>query len=109
MTTDLGKVMENIAAIAMCMGNSREKLERANRLTGDAIEGSAGIHRAAVDMAVELELYGREHKIFWGQDADWILTVETIAETLLIFIAETKRVPYADERKEIVRTSLTKG
>lgn len=108
-TTDLGRVMENVAAIAMHMGSCREKLDRAVRLAGSSIDGYTGIHRAAVDMAVALEVYGRENKIFWGQDADWILTTETIAETLLVFIAEAKRVPYPDEREEIVRTSLTKS
>jgi|KBSSwiStaDraftv2_1062776.scaffolds.fasta_scaffold140976_3 hypothetical protein len=108
-TTDLGKVMENVAAIAMHMGSCREKLDRANRQAGDQIDGCVGLYRAAVDMAVALEVYGRENKIFWGRDADWILTTETIAETLLIFIAEGKRIPYPDEREEIVRTSLTKS
>jgi len=108
-TTDLGKVMENVAAIAMHMGSCREKVERATRQAGDAIDGCAGLHRAAVDMAVALEMYGRANAIFWGQDADWILTTETVAETLLVFIAEAKRIPYPDEREEIVRTSLTKS
>jgi len=69
-TTDLGKVMENVAAIAMHMGSCREKLDRANRQAGDQIDGCVGLYRAAVDMAVALEVYGRENKIFWGRDAE---------------------------------------
>ena len=105
--TDLGKVMENVAAIAMHMGCCEEKMERLNRVAGDAIEGCTGLYRAAVDMAVALETYGRENRIFWGKDADWILTTEALAEALLDFIAKEKRLPLPEEREELVRSSIT--
>lgn len=107
--TDLGKVMENVAAIAMHMGCCDERMDRVTRVAGDEIQGCTGLYRAAVDMAVSLETYGREHRIFWGQDADWILTTETLAETLLAFIAEAKRLPHPDEREEMIRESITKS
>lgn len=107
MPTDLGKVMENVAAIAMHMGRCQDKLERAHRAAAASINGLTGFHRVSMDMGIELESYARKNKIFWGKDADWILTTETLAETLLHFIIESKRLPHPDEREELVRASLT--
>jgi hypothetical protein len=109
MTTDLGRVMENVAAIAMHMGQRGEKMDLLHEAAWDPIEGYTGLYRAAVDAAVALEAYGRDHKIFWGQDADWILTTEALADALLAFVAERKRIPFPEEREDLVRSSLTKS
>jgi hypothetical protein len=109
MTTDLGRVMETIAAISMHMGERTEAMGRVYEIAWDHIDGYTGLYRAAVDAAVALEAYGRDHKIFWGQDADWILTTEALGDALLTFVEKRKRIPFPEEREELVRASLTKS
>ena len=109
MTTDLRKVMETVAAIALHMGQQDEKLRRAYDAAIEQMDGYPGFYRAAIDAAVALEAYGREQKIFWGKDADWILTTEALADGVLDFIAVHRRLPRAEERDGLVAASITKS
>jgi hypothetical protein len=100
-------IMENIAAIAMQIGLSGKR-QAAYDAAADGMGGFSGFYQGAIELGTALEKYVDVNKVVWGENADWILTVENLTGTLLFFMIESRRLPLADEQIELVRTSIMK-
>jgi hypothetical protein len=78
---------ENVAAIAMHFGTSatRESAYE-NYVTGAG--GFPEFYQVAIQAGIALERVGQNLKITWGENADWIETVEVFAEAILKAMAD---------------------
>lgn len=98
-------VMESVAAIAMNMGESKKR-EAAYDAASESMSGFPGFYQAAIEMGVSLEDYAEEHKITWGEGADWVFTTDSLADALLEFMIQKGRLPLTDERVRLIKESI---
>ena len=100
--------METAAALAWEMGVSPELWRPAYNAAASSMGGFPGFYYASVEMAMTLEEYAKAENIAWGEDADWILTVQAIAHDLLRFMTKNERLPRKDERVKIVKKNISR-
>jgi len=98
--------MENVAAIAMNLCDSKKK-DQAYAAAADSMGGFPGFYRAAVEMGISLEKYVEARRIVWGDHADWILTTEAVSEAILSFMIRNGRLPDESDRAAIIKKNIT--
>jgi hypothetical protein len=101
---ELGE-LETAAAIAWNMGSSN-RWRLAYNAAADSMGGFPGFYQASVEMALSLEKYAKAKNIEWGQNADWLLTTEAVAEEILKFMIANDRIPDESERTKIVKKNI---
>jgi hypothetical protein len=101
----MSHLAENAAAIAMHFGMSPLR-EEAYHKAGESMGGFPGFYRAAIEAGEVLDLVAKQEELSWGDDADWIQTVEAYADRILQAMAKNKHVPSKDELLVLAKESL---
>lgn len=99
--------MESVAAIAMHIGMHKGR-KQAYEAAGESMAGFVGFYQAAREMGISLEEYADKRGITWGEDADWILTIDSLGDYLVGFMIDEGRLPNAKERADLVKNSIVR-
>lgn len=78
---------ENVAAIAMHFGEDPARESAYKNYISDA-GGFPEFYQVAIQAGMALERVGKRLKIEWGNDADWIETVEVYSRSILKAMGE---------------------
>ena len=97
--------IDSAVAIAMHLGMHRGR-QQAYEAAGESMGGFPGFYQAAIAMGISLEEYADKHGITWGEDANWIMTTEVLANQLMRFMVNERRLPDPKERLELVKASI---
>lgn len=97
--------IESVSAIAMNIGMHKGR-EQAYEAAGESMGGFPGFYQAAIAMGISLEEYADKHGITWGETANWIMTTEVLANQLMHFMVNERRLPNPNERLELVKASI---
>lgn len=101
----MSHLAENAAAIAMHFGMSPLREEAYHR-AGESMGGFPGFYRLAIEAGAILEELAKKEDFSWGDDADWLQTVEAYADGILQSMAKNKRIPSKDELTTLAKVSL---
>lgn len=83
-------VAETVAAIAMHFGASKKLYPALSSRIVTGGNGHLELYQIAIEAAEALEKLGKQKDISWGNDADWILTIEAYADKILdAMVADT--------------------
>jgi hypothetical protein len=100
---------ENVAAIAMEWGRDKARFEKVYKAVGEAYGGFPMFYQAAIEAALALERYAVKRKISWGNDADWILTIENYAPAVLEYTIKNHAWPSTVEQFNAIIEATIEG
>lgn len=98
-------VTENAVAIAMHLGMS-ELRDAAYQAAADQMGGFVGFYPVAAEAGEVIEELSKKEDISWGDQADWILTIESYADAILKLMANKRRVPSKVELGTLAKQSI---
>jgi hypothetical protein len=90
--------LENVAAIAMEWGRDKKRYDRVYRELGERYGGFVMFYQVAIEAALALETYARTRRIRWGENADWILTIENFAPAILDYAIQDHAWPSTSDQ-----------
>jgi len=95
---------ENVAAIAMEFGAS-PKYNTAYKKAAHS-GGFPVFYRIAINAAMALDRAEKKLKIHWGDNADWVITIETLAKVILSSAIAEEDFPSQDELNAMAEESI---
>lgn len=101
-------VAQNVAAISLEMGGNKALWNWAYDAIQKGDGGTTDIVDSILDVSAALEDVIEKDKLKWGEDVEWMDTVEKLAERLLRFMSGNGNVPTYDECLILARQSLVR-